>query len=33
VIPVHSGETIGPGVLHKILQETGLSADELRRIL
>lgn len=33
VIFVHSGETIGPGLLHKIPQETGLPADELRRLL
>ena len=24
VVPVHSGETIGPGLLHKILQEGNL---------
>ena len=31
--PVHSGETIGPGLLHKILRDCHLSVDELRKLL
>ena len=30
VVPVHSGETFGPGLLHKILRDCQLSADDLR---
>ena len=33
VVPVHSGETIGPGLLHKILRDCELSADELDALL
>jgi predicted RNA binding protein YcfA (HicA-like mRNA interferase family) len=29
VVPVHSGETIGPGLLRAILRDVELSADEL----
>jgi predicted RNA binding protein YcfA (HicA-like mRNA interferase family) len=29
VVPAHSGETIGPGLLHKILRDCQLSVDEL----
>ncbi len=29
VVPVHSGETIGPGLLHKILRDCQLTIDEL----
>ena len=29
VVPAHSGETIGPGLLHKILRDCHLSSDEL----
>jgi predicted RNA binding protein YcfA (HicA-like mRNA interferase family) len=29
VVPVHSGETIGPGLLKTILREIEVSADEL----
>lgn len=29
VVPVHSGETIGPGLLQKILRDCRLSADDL----
>ena len=29
VVPVHAGETIGPGLLNKILKDTELSADQL----
>lgn len=33
VVPVHSGETIGPGLLHKILRDCRLNAEELQRLL
>lgn len=33
VVPVHGGETIGPGLLSKILRNTELEADELRGLL
>lgn len=33
VVPVHSGETIGPGLLHRILRDCQLTADELGRLL
>ena len=33
VVPVHSGETIGPGLLHKILRDCEMSEDDLRRLL
>jgi predicted RNA binding protein YcfA (HicA-like mRNA interferase family) len=33
VAPVHSGETIGPGLLHKILRDRQLKADDLQRLL
>ena len=33
VVPVHSGETIGPGLLGKILRDTELTRDELRKQL
>ena len=33
VVPAHSGETLGPGLLHKILRDCQLSVDELRRFL
>lgn len=32
VIPVHSGETIGPGLLHKILRDCKLSVDDLDQL-
>jgi predicted RNA binding protein YcfA (HicA-like mRNA interferase family) len=28
VVPVHAGETIGPGLMSKILRDTGLAAVE-----
>lgn len=28
VVPMHAGETLGPGILSKILRDTGLSTDE-----
>lgn len=33
VIPVHSGKTIGPGLLTKILRDCEISADELDSLL
>jgi predicted RNA binding protein YcfA (HicA-like mRNA interferase family) len=32
VVPVHSGETIGPGLLAKILRDVRLSRDEIARL-
>jgi predicted RNA binding protein YcfA (HicA-like mRNA interferase family) len=32
-VPVHSGETIGPGLLRAILRDVELSVDELRDLL
>ena len=31
VVPVHAGETIGPGLLRKILKDAEIEADELER--
>ena len=33
VIPVHSGETLGPGLLSKILRDTEQTRDELEELL
>jgi predicted RNA binding protein YcfA (HicA-like mRNA interferase family) len=33
VVPVHSGETIGPGLLSKILRDCELSREELHNLL
>jgi predicted RNA binding protein YcfA (HicA-like mRNA interferase family) len=33
VVPVHAGETIGPGLLTKILRDAELSRDELTALL
>ncbi|HEX2091787.1 MAG TPA: type II toxin-antitoxin system HicA family toxin [Longimicrobiaceae bacterium] len=33
VVPVHAGETIGPGLLTKILRDTDLSRDDLIDLL
>jgi predicted RNA binding protein YcfA (HicA-like mRNA interferase family) len=33
VIPVHSAETIGPGLLQKILKDCDLSTEELGKLL
>ena len=32
-VPVHSGETIGPGLLSKILRDTKLSREDLESLL
>jgi predicted RNA binding protein YcfA (HicA-like mRNA interferase family) len=33
VVPVHSGETIGPGLLHKILHGCQLAVEDLVKLL
>jgi len=33
VVPAHAGETIGPGLLSKILRDCELSRDELQKLL
>jgi predicted RNA binding protein YcfA (HicA-like mRNA interferase family) len=33
VIPVHAGETLGPGLLASILRDVKLTRDELQRLL
>jgi predicted RNA binding protein YcfA (HicA-like mRNA interferase family) len=33
VIPVHSGETIGPGLLHKILRDIQLTTEDLDKFV
>jgi predicted RNA binding protein YcfA (HicA-like mRNA interferase family) len=33
VVPVHAGETIGPGLLNRILADCELSREELVRLL
>jgi predicted RNA binding protein YcfA (HicA-like mRNA interferase family) len=32
-VPIHSGETIGPGLLRAILRDVELSVDELAHLL
>ncbi len=29
-VPVHAGETLGPGLLRSILNQAGMTADDLR---
>jgi predicted RNA binding protein YcfA (HicA-like mRNA interferase family) len=33
VVPVHAGETIGPGLLTKILRDIDLGAEQLNEML
>lgn len=33
VVPAHSRETIGPGLLHKILRDCQLAVEDLLRLL
>ena len=33
VVPVHSGETLGPGLLSKILRDTEQTRDQLEELL
>ena len=32
-VPLHAGETIGPGLLRSILAQAGITADEFRSAL
>ncbi len=32
-VPVHSGETIGPGLLGSILTKAGVTVEQLRSVL
>jgi predicted RNA binding protein YcfA (HicA-like mRNA interferase family) len=33
VVPIHAGETIGPGLLSKILKQTELEVEQLEKLL
>ena len=33
VVPAHAGETIGPGLLHKILRDFKLKVEDLQELL
>jgi predicted RNA binding protein YcfA (HicA-like mRNA interferase family) len=33
VVPIHTGDTIGPGLLHKILRDCHLTVDDLQKLL
>jgi len=33
VIPIHAGETIGPGLIGKILRDCELSREQLQKLL
>ena len=33
VVPVHAGETVGPGLMSKVLRDTELTRDELIALL
>ena len=33
VVPVHAGETIGPGLTQKILRDCGLNRKDFRKLL
>jgi predicted RNA binding protein YcfA (HicA-like mRNA interferase family) len=33
VVPIHAGETIGPGLLSRILRDCDLTRDELKELL
>ncbi len=33
VVPVHSGETLGPGMLSKVLRDTEQTRDKLEELL
>jgi predicted RNA binding protein YcfA (HicA-like mRNA interferase family) len=33
VVPVHAGETIGPGLMSKILRDTEISRDDFIKLL
>ena len=33
VVPIHAGETIGPGLLSKILRDCDLSREDIQKLL
>ncbi len=33
VVPVHAGETLGPGLMAKILSDCEMTREEIRRLL
>ena len=33
VVPVHAGEIVGPGLLHKILRDCHMTAEQLSELL
>jgi predicted RNA binding protein YcfA (HicA-like mRNA interferase family) len=33
VVPVHSGDIIGQGLLHKVLRDCQITVEDLRRLL
>ena len=33
VVPVHWGETLGPGLLHKTLRDCHFSVEDVRRLI
>jgi predicted RNA binding protein YcfA (HicA-like mRNA interferase family) len=33
VVPVHAGETLGPGLMSKILRDCGLDREQFRSLL
>lgn len=33
LVPVHAGETIGPGLMSKILRDSGLDREQFRSLL
>jgi predicted RNA binding protein YcfA (HicA-like mRNA interferase family) len=33
VVPVHAGETIGPGLLQKVLRACNLTVEDLKNLL
>jgi len=33
VVPIHAGETVGPGLLNSILRQVKLSREDLQRFL
>jgi len=33
VVPIHAGETLGPGLLNKILKDADLDRDEFEKLL
>ncbi|MFH1195598.1 MAG: type II toxin-antitoxin system HicA family toxin [bacterium] len=33
IVPVHSNETLGPGIISKILKDAGLSKEDLEELI